>query len=84
MAIRNFESYKEYYEFYKNLEKNVLKPTASQEDINALGEWLAQYGDMFYNGEYYSADEGVRLYPVYREEKINDQVSYEFIKWEIR
>lgn len=77
------------YGSYKELRENALKPTATQEDINALGEWFSQYGNMYWNGEYYdisdkeakSGEYGFRLYPVYKEV---DEDEYELIGWEIR
>jgi hypothetical protein len=69
------------YESYKELRENALKPNATQEEINELGEWFSQYGDMFWNGEYYDADDGVRVYPIYREVGEDE---FELEGWEIR
>lgn len=69
------------YEFYKEYRENALKPNATQEEINELGEWFSQYGDMFWNGEYYDADDGVRVYPIYREVGEDE---FELEGWEIR
>ena len=42
----------------------AVKKNETAENVNALGEWFEQYGDQFWNGEYYDAD-GLRLFPVY-------------------
>lgn len=47
---------------------NELKTRAINGDknaVNELGEWFRNYGDMYWNGEYYDADDGFRLYPIY-------------------
>lgn len=69
------------YESYKELRENALKPNATQEEINEFGKWFSQYGDMFWNGEYYDADDGVRVYPIYREVSEDE---FELEGWEIR
>lgn len=53
---------------YKELEAAAVKFTATQEEINALGEWLALYGDAYWNGECWAVDEkqDLHLYPIYR------------------
>lgn len=53
---------------YKELESAALKFDATQEEISALGEWFALYGDEYWNGECWSVDEkkDLRLYPIYR------------------
>lgn len=67
-----------YYE-YEELRKKAL--SGNQEDINALGEWFEQYGDRYWNGEYYNADDGMRLFPVY-EEAAEDE--WELKRYEFR
>ena len=52
-----------YYD-YEELRAKALN--GKQEDIDALGEWLEQHGEKYWNGEYYDAD-GLRVYPVYNE-----------------
>ena len=53
------------YGSYGELRAKALN--GNQEDINALGEWFEQYDDRYWNGEYYNADDGMRLFPVYEE-----------------
>lgn len=69
---------------YEELKEKVLSAEATQEDINNLGEWFEQYGDRYWNGEYYSVDDN-RLYPIYR--RIDDdelEEQYEIVKYEIK
>ena len=54
MKINEY-GYKEYLDEVKN------NPT--QENINRLGAWLEKYGNDFWNGEYFKADE-FHVYPV--------------------
>lgn len=67
-----------YYE-YEELRAKALN--GNQEDVNALGEWFEQYGDCYWNGEYYNADDGMRLFPVY-EEMAEDE--WELKRYEFR
>ena len=69
---------------YEELKEKVLSAEATQEDINNLGEWFEQYGDRYWNGEYYSVDDN-RLYPIYR--RIDDdelEEQYEIVGYEIK
>lgn len=69
---------------YQELKQKALSAEAAQEDINNLGEWFEQYGDRYWNGEYYSVDNN-RLYPIYR--RIDDdelEEQYEIVRYEIK
>ena len=69
---------------YEELKEKVLSAEATQEDINNFGEWFEQYGDRYWNGEYYSVDDN-RLYPIYR--RIDDdglEEQYEIVGYEIK
>lgn len=66
---------------YEELKNKALSPSATKEDINALGEWFEQYGDSFWNGEYYEIDSNNRLYPQYRE---IDEDEFEITGFEIK
>ena len=68
-----------YYD-YKDLRAAAVKPGATQEDINALGEWFHLNGSDFWNGESYDADNGLRLYPVYQpiDDDDSEIIGYEF------
>lgn len=63
---------------YEELRAAALT-SATQEDIDALGEWFSRYGHSYWNGEYYDAD-GIRVYPVYKQ--IDDN-NYELLGYEI-
>ena len=52
---------------YDELKNKALGVDATEEDVNKLGEWFEQYGDEFWNGEYYEVDSDNRLYPQHRE-----------------
>jgi hypothetical protein len=64
------------YDYQELREK--LNGKHTQDDVNALGEWLSQYGDDSWNGEYYDAD-GLKIFPVYNQisEDEFDLVGYE-------
>lgn len=64
---------------YEELRAAALAPNATQDDIDALGEWFSRYGSTYWNGEYYDAD-GVCVRPVYK--KI-DEDDYELTGYEI-
>lgn len=64
---------------YAELKEKAIN--GKQEDINNLGEWFEQYGDRYWNGEYYNADDGMRLFPVYKE---IDEDEWELIRYEFR
>lgn len=52
---------------YERLREAALADAAEQEDINALGKWFEDYGNDSWNGEYFDADDGVRVFHVYGE-----------------
>lgn len=58
----------------------AVKANETPDNVNALGEWFEQYGDQFWNGEYYDAD-GLRLFPVYVEA---DEDQFEIVGYEVR
>lgn len=66
---------------YEELKNKALAADATQDDINALGECLEQYGDRYWNGEYFSIEGGIRLYPIYHE---FDEDEFEIIGYELR
>lgn len=68
-------SYYDYAELKKAVE---AQPT--QENINALGEWFADYGMDYWNGEYYDAG-SFRVYPVFEE---IEEDEFELKGYEIR
>lgn len=51
---------------YNTLRAAATKVGATQAEINALGRWFERYGLDYWNGEYYDADDGLRLFPVYK------------------
>lgn len=54
---------------YKYEELRAAAVTNStEENLTALGEWLQQYGDRYWNGEEWNIDEGYRLRPVFTQE----------------
>lgn len=58
----------------------AVKANETPDNVNALGEWFEQYGDQFWNGEYYDAD-GLRLFPVYAEVS---EYQFEITGYEVR
>lgn len=67
-----------YYD-YQEL-KAAVEASPTQENINALGEWFHLYGDQYWNGEEYNAD-NFFIYPVY--EQIEED-EFKFIRYEMR
>lgn len=67
-----------YYDYIELREKAI---NGDQNAVNELGEWFSNYGGMYWNGEYYDADDGYRLYPIYEEV---DEDDYELKGWELR
>ena len=67
------------YYSYEELKAAVIAD-ASGANVNALGEWFSNYGNDYWNGEYYDADD-FRLYPVYTEV---DEDELELTGYEIR
>lgn len=67
------------YYAYEELRAKATSPEATQDDINALGEWFDAHGSIYWNGEYYDAD-GLRLFPINEEvaEDEREVVGYEF------
>lgn len=60
--------------------KTAVKTDATQENVNALGEWFACFGGRYWNGEFYNADDCC-IYPVY--EEIGED-EFELIGYELR
>ena len=58
----------------------AVKANATPDNVDALGAWFEQYGDRYWNGEYYDAD-GLRLFPVYVEV---DEDQFEITGYEVR
>lgn len=54
---------------YEELAAAATKSNATQEEINALGEWFQIYGMCYWNGSSWIVDEknDIRLAPVYKE-----------------
>ena len=66
---------------YEELKSKALAADAAPEDLNALGEWFELYGDRYWNGEYFSIEGGIRLYPIYHEV---DDDEFEIVGYELR
>ena len=66
---------------YEELKNKALSADATQEDVNALGEWFEQYGDRYWNGECFSVENGIHLYRI--EEEI-DEDEWEVTGYELR
>lgn len=58
----------------------AVEANETPDNVDALGAWFEQYGDRYWNGEYYDAD-GLRLFPVYVEVS-EDQ--FEITGYEVR
>lgn len=70
----------EYYD-YETLRAAAIRPGATAEDLRELGEWFERYGMVYWNGEYWDADAGLRLYPIIEWDEELDQgttTGYEF------
>lgn len=52
---------------YKEICEKALASDATQEDINALGEWFERYGRSGWNGECWTVDAYRDLYPIHKE-----------------
>lgn len=54
---------------YEELEAAATKFGATQEEIDALGEWFERFGRRYWNGECYevSEKEGLYLYPMHKQ-----------------
>lgn len=67
------------YYSYQELKAAVMaNPTA--ENVNALGKWFSSYGNDYWNGEYYDADD-FAVWPMYEEVEENE---FEITRYEIR
>ena len=67
------------YYSYEELKAAVIAD-ASGANVNALGEWFSNYGNDYWNGEYFDADD-FRIYPVYNEIEKDE---FELVGYEIR
>ena len=67
---------------YKELRAAAVAAGASQDAIDALGEWMTSYGNSYWNGECFDIDDGLGLWPVYGEP--NEDGDVELIRYEIR
>lgn len=67
---------------YEELKAAALKPDATQEDIDALGEWFESYGTGYWNGSCWTVDEkqDIHLARVYKEiaEDEFERIGYTF------
>lgn len=65
---------------YKEICEKALASDATQEDINALGEWFERYGRSGWNGECWTVDAYHDLYPIHKEVGYDDYevVGYTF------
>ena len=67
---------------YKELRAAAVAAGASQDAIDALGEWMTSFGNSYWNGECFDIDDGLGLWPVYGEPDEDGDV--ELIRYEIR
>lgn len=67
---------------YKELRAAAVAAGASQDAIDALGEWMTSFGNSCRNGECFDIDDGLGLWPVYGEP--NEDGDVELIRYEIR
>lgn len=69
---------------YEALQAAALKPDATQEDIDALGEWFECYGMDYWNGSCWAVDEkqDIHLARVYKEiaEDEFEHIGYTFAR----
>lgn len=70
------------YYGYEQLRAAAVSKDATQSDINALGEWFAEHGSTYWNGEYYDAGDGMRIFPIYTEP--NEYGDCEIVGYEFR
>lgn len=66
---------------YEELKNKALSADATQDDINTLGEWFECFGGRYWNGEYYSVENGIHLYPVCHEV---DEDEWEIVGYELK
>lgn len=71
---------------YKELCEKALAFNATQEDINALGEWFSRHGMSYWNGECFHVDADHDLYPIYKEVGYDEYalIGYTFSSWDER
>lgn len=53
---------------YQDIIDIIKRKGESPENLWILGSWFSQYGDGFWNGEYYNTEkefDGRNLYPIY-------------------
>lgn len=69
---------------YKEICEKALASDATQEDINALGEWFERYGRSGWNGECWTVDAYHDLYPIHKEIGYDEYevVGYTFSSWD--
>lgn len=65
---------------YESLRDAALAGGATQEDIDALGEWLYRYNMSEWNGECWDIGGGRRVFPVYRQ---IDEDDFELVGYRI-
>lgn len=71
---------------YNELKEKALASDATQEDINALGEWFSRHGMSYWNGECFHVDADHNLYPIHKEIGYDEYelVGYTFSSWDER
>lgn len=71
---------------YKEIFEKALAFNATQEDINALGEWFSRHGMSYWNGECFHVDADHNLYPIHKEIGYDEYelVGYTFSSWDER
>lgn len=80
MKIMTYYDYESDRYNYKELCEKALAFDATQDDINALGEWFDRYGMDDWNGECFHVDAYHDLYPIHKEVGYDDYevVGYTF------
>ncbi len=68
---------------YEMLRAAATAPGATQEDINKLGEWFEQYGDMYWNGESFDADDELQVVRIYKPVE-GSPGEFEIVGYELR
>lgn len=71
---------------FSELKEKALAFNATQEDINALGEWFSRHGMSYWNGECFHVDSDHNLYPIHKEIGYDEYelVGYTFSSWDDR
>ena len=49
---------------YNDLRAAATSENKTQAEIDALGEWFENYGAQYWNGEYFDADDGLKIAPI--------------------